>query len=133
MGLKLKLKPSESVYLAGALIRNAGSSGTVLELMNEVPMLREKDILLEREAATPCQKLYLIVQTLYFEAAARETLFEAFQSLLTDIVVAAPSLKVYLDAAMASVRAEEYYAALKTLQKAIIHETKLIVNAKQSN
>jgi len=41
MGLKLKLKPNERVFLNGALIRNAGT-GTVIELMNEVPMLREK-------------------------------------------------------------------------------------------
>lgn len=132
MGLKLKLKPDERVYIAGALIRNA-SSGAVLELMNEVPMLREKDILLERDAKTPCQKLYLIVQTLYFEEASRATLFESFEALLEELVSAAPSLRDSLTPVREKVFRGEYYPALKDLQKTIIYESELMTYAKQSD
>jgi flagellar protein FlbT len=132
MGLKLKLKPNERVFLSGALLRNAGS-GATLELMNEVPMLREKDILLEHDAKSPCQKLYLIVQTLYFEEASRDALFQRFQSLLKDIVTAAPSLSRPLKPVLDRVTAGQFYPALKDLQDVIVFEAKLIAYAKKSN
>jgi flagellar protein FlbT len=128
MGLKLKLKPKESIYISGALVRNGGS-GVVLELINEVPMLREKDILLESNARTPCQKLYLIVQTLYLDESSRGTLLATFESLLSEIATAAPSLRVILKSAMQRVLACEYYLALKELQKVIELEKKLIKHA----
>lgn len=131
MGLKLKLKPNERVYIAGALIRNTGS-GAVLELMNEVPMLREKDILLEQDAATPCQKLYLIVQTLYFDKPSDGALLASYESLAKDVVAAAPSLEKELRPVGEKVREGHYYPALKELQKVITLESTLLAYAKKS-
>lgn len=130
MGLKLKLKPNESVFLSGALIRNAGSSA-VLELLNEVPMLREKDILLGENAKSPCEKLYLIMQTLYFEEASREKLLLDFDALRKDIAKAAPSLKKALGSVGEKVENGQFYPALKELQKVIEIESQLIAHAKQ--
>jgi flagellar protein FlbT len=130
MGLKLKLKPNESVFLSGALIRNAGSSA-VLELLNEVPMLREKDILLGENANSPCEKLYLIMQTLYFEEASREKLLLDFDALRKDIAKAAPSLKKALGSVGVKVENGQFYPALKELQKVIEIESQLIAHAKQ--
>jgi len=128
MGLKLKLKPNERVFLSGALIRNAGS-GAVLELMNNVPMLREKDILLEQDAKSPCQKLYLIVQTLYFDQASHEILLQSFNKLLGEVLKAAPSLSASLEPVTAKLADAQYYSALKDLQATITHETELISHA----
>jgi flagellar protein FlbT len=132
MGLKLKLKPNERVYLSGALLRNVGT-GAVLELMNEVPMLRERDILLEQDAKTPCQKLYLIVQTLYFDEASRQGLLESFEALFNNVVVAAPSLGEPLKSVLQKVAAHRFYPALKDLQNVIDQEAQLMAYAKQSN
>ncbi|MCH8473724.1 MAG: flagellar biosynthesis repressor FlbT [Opitutales bacterium] len=131
MALKLKLKPNERVYISGALVRNIGP-GAVLELMNEVPMLREKDILLEQDAVTPCQKLYLIVQTLYFDCPGEGILFESFKSLSEEIVAAAPSLEKPLWQVGEKVQAGEHYPALKDLQKVITLESTLLSYAKKS-
>ena len=128
MGLKLKLKPNERVFLSGALIRNAGS-GAVLELMNNVPMLREKDILLEQDAKSPCQKLYLIVQTLYFDQASHAVLLQSFNILLGEVLKAAPSLSASLEPVTAKLADAQYYSALKDLQATITHESELISHA----
>jgi flagellar protein FlbT len=128
MGLKLKLKPNERVFLSGALIRNAGS-GAVLELMNNVPMLREKDILLEQDAKSPCQKLYLIVQTLYFDETSHAVLLQSFNILLGEVLKAAPSLSASLEPVTAKLADAQYYSALKDLQAAITHESELISHA----
>jgi flagellar protein FlbT len=128
MGLKLKLKPNERVFLSGALLRNAGSSA-VLELMNKVPMLREKDILLEQDAKSPCQKLYLIVQTLYFDQALHAVLLQSFNLLLGEVLQAAPSLRQSLEPVVAKLADAQYYAALKDLQVVISYESELIAHA----
>lgn len=128
MGLKLKLKPNERVFLSGALIRNAGS-GAVLELLNNVPMLREKDILLEQDAKSPCQKLYLIVQTLYFDETSHAVLLQSFNILLGEVLKAAPSLSASLEPVTAKLAGAQYYSALKDLQAAITHESELISHA----
>jgi flagellar protein FlbT len=128
MGLKLKLKPNERVFVSGALIRNAGS-GAVLELMNNVPMLREKDILLEQDAKSPCQQLYLIVQTLYFDPASRHVLLQSFNRLLGEVLQAAPSLRASLEPLAPKLADAQYYSALKDLQVAITHESELISHA----
>ena len=125
MGLKLKLKPNERVFLNGALIRNAGT-GTVIELMNEVPMLREKDILLQQDARSPCQKLYLIAQTLYFDAASHTALLESFNALSEIILEAAPSLRGLLEPAAIKLANAQYYPALKALRAVITYESELI-------
>ena len=53
MALKIALKPNEKIIIAGAVIIN-GSSGTHLLVENNVPLLREKDIL---EKKTPIHRL----------------------------------------------------------------------------
>ena len=131
MGLKLKLKPGEIAFIAGALIRNAGN-GTVLELMNEVPMLRGKDILLAQDAKSPCQKLYLIAQSMYFDSDDRLELIISFEAMVKEIIRAAPSIEEKLKSAVEHVGEERFYAALKDLQSLIAYESELIAYAKES-
>lgn len=131
MGLKLKLKPYERVFLNGALVRN-GASGAELELLNEIPLLREKDILLEAEAQTPCQKLYLIVQTMYFEPANQQLLQPSLDALVQGVASAAPSARELLSSVLEHIQQQQYYAALKALQELIQYEAELMNYAKES-
>jgi len=64
MPLQLTLKPGERVILAGAVIQN-GPTVAHLQIENQVPLLRQKDILTEAEATTPCRRIYLVVQLMY--------------------------------------------------------------------
>lgn len=131
MALKLKLKPHESVFLSGALIKN-GSHATELEVLNEVPLLREKDILLEGDADTSCKKLYLIIQTMYFDPTKKLDCFQLFSQLALDIIHAAPSTSSLLEKIHPLVSDSKYYGALKETRKLIQYEAQLLNNAKQA-
>ena len=63
MALKITLKPHEKMILGGAVIANGNSTGCHLIIENKVPILREKDILSEKDADSPCRRLYFIVQS----------------------------------------------------------------------
>ena len=64
--LKITLKPREIILLGGALLKN-GDHLAQFTIENEVPILRQKDILSERQADTICKKIYFVVQLMYFE------------------------------------------------------------------
>ena len=128
MGLKLKLKGGESVYISGALIKN-GSSSTELEILNKVPILREKDIMLETAVNTPCEQLYFIVQTLYLQSDNAPELIKLFTKLSTDIIKAAPSMFNMIDEVHQKVSENAYFEALKKAQKLIQYEKSLLSNA----
>ena len=128
MALKLKLKPQEQVFLSGALIKN-GSHSTEFEVLNKVPLLREKDILLEGAADTSCTKLYLIIQTMYFDPTNKLDCFQMFSQLAIEVIRAAPSTSQFLEKIHPLVSDSNYYAALKETQKLIHYEAQLLENA----
>ena len=66
MPLKIALKPRERLILGGAVVRN-GDIGARLTVENEVPILREHDILSHRETSTPCRRIYFAVQLMYVD------------------------------------------------------------------
>jgi flagellar biosynthesis repressor protein FlbT len=129
MGLKLKLRAGESVYISGALIRN-GSSSTELEILNKVPILREKDIMLESDIGTPCQQIYYLVQTLYLQPDSASELLNMFSKVSGDIVNAAPSLFSMMEDVHEKVSMQAYFDALKCAKKLIQHESTLVSHAK---
>lgn len=67
MPLKLSLRPGEKLFIAGAVLQN-GEHGAELTVLNDVPILREKDILTEQTADTLGKRIYLCVQLMYMDA-----------------------------------------------------------------
>jgi flagellar protein FlbT len=128
MGLKLKLRAGECVYISGALIKNGGSS-TELEILNKVPILREKDIMLETAVKTPCEQLYFIVQTLYLQSDNTNELVQLFSNLSAEILKAAPSMYSMIDAVHQKVSESAYFEALKQAKKLIQYEKSLVSHA----
>ena len=51
MSLKLSLKPGEKMIIGGAVVKN-GDAKMELFIENQVPLLREKDIMAEKDAKT---------------------------------------------------------------------------------
>lgn len=129
MGLKLKLRAGESVYISGALIRN-GSTSTELEILNKVPILREKDIMLESDIQTSCEQLYFLVQTLYLQPGNEAELIKLFSKLSENIVHAAPSMSSIMEAVYDKVALKAYFDALKCARKLIKYESSLVSHAK---
>ena len=64
MPLKIELKPGERLIVGNALITN-DKERAKLFIEGNVPILREKYVLTEKEADTPCKKVYYVLQEMY--------------------------------------------------------------------
>lgn len=129
MALKIKLRPKESILVNGALIEN-GPTATELTILNRVPLLREKEILREADAKSACERIYFLVQCLYFDTSNSEQHFRLFSKLAMEVIKAAPSTAPFLDRIHSLMRDSEYYNALKEVRKLIAYERELIAKAK---
>lgn len=125
----MKLKTGEKVYINGALVENRGSAAE-LEILNKVPLLREKDILLEKDADSPCRQVYFIVQTLYFNPSDEVKVLQLLSKLTLEIVKAAPSTATLLEKMFGEVSQRKYYSALRTVAELIRYEETLLSHAK---
>jgi flagellar protein FlbT len=64
MPLKLSLKPGETFVVNGAVLRNGDRRGVLL-LETQARVLREKDILLPADTATPASRAYFAIMQMY--------------------------------------------------------------------
>lgn len=128
MPLKLTLKPGERVILAGAVIKN-GATVAHLQIENQVTLLREKDILTENEAATPCKKIYLVVQLMYIGDGLTPELNQVYGDLVRDVLEAAPSTNDLISQLSAYILSSSFYSALKVAKKLISYEEELMNHA----
>jgi len=125
MPLKLTLKPGERVILAGAVITN-GSSVSHLQIENRVTLLREKDILSEADATTPCKRVYLVVQLMYIGDGLTPELSKIYWDLVQDILAAAPSTNGLISQISAYIVELGFYPALKVAKQLITYEEELL-------
>jgi flagellar protein FlbT len=129
--LKLTLKPHEKIFIGGAVVQN-GEETTTLNVLSEVPLLREKDILTEQQADTICKRIYLSVQLMYMDRTNLAMYQQNFSSLLNEVLNAAPSTTVYLAGICSDLACGRYYQALKNARALVEYEQGLIEHAKQS-
>jgi flagellar protein FlbT len=61
VALKLTLKPKERFFINGAVVVNGDRRSSLL-IENNASILREKDIMQEREAGTPVRRIYFAIQ-----------------------------------------------------------------------
>ena len=66
MALRISLKPKEKIVIGGAVVSCENTSCNLL-IENKVPIMREKDIMSEAEANSPCRRVYLIIQLMYID------------------------------------------------------------------
>lgn len=128
MPLKLTLKPGERVIIAGAVMTN-GPTIAHLQIDNRVALLREKDILSEHEATSPCKRVYLTVQLMYIGGGLTTELSNAYWELVRDVIAAAPSTNDLISQISAYIVESDFYRALKILKKLISYEKELIQHA----
>lgn len=131
MPLRLDLKPHEKLFVGGAVLVN-GDNRCILTVLNDVSILREKDILTEAQANTPCKRIYLAIQLMYMEPANLAHYHQVYWSLAREVLAAAPSTRELIALISEEVLAGHYYQALKHTTNLIKYEKELVSNAGQS-
>lgn len=132
MPLRLTLRPGEKLFLNGAVLVN-GESRSELTLLNEVSILREKDIMVEGSADTPCKRIYFLLQLMYIDPSSRETYLNNLSVATAEIASAARSTLPLLNKIGEFVVLGDYYQAMKSAKKLISYEKELQEHVSQSN
>jgi flagellar protein FlbT len=121
MALKIILKPYEKFIIGGAVITN-GDAKSAFIVENEVPILREKDILAPAAADTPCKRIYFAIQLMYVDEKNLPEHHKTYWELVKDVADAAPSRKPMLKEISENILNAQYYQALKLTKKLIDYE-----------
>lgn len=129
MALVIDLKPQEKILIGSAVITNSAQR-TRLHIAGDAPILREKDIMLEKDANTPCKKAYFIIQCMYMAHNPQEY-HQKYFDLVKEIQNAAPSCTIFFAQINEQIIGGTYYKALKLAQQLIEHEKELIENVKK--
>jgi flagellar biosynthesis repressor protein FlbT len=129
MALQLSLKPGEKIIIGSAVVTN-GSTRSDLSIENKVTLLREKDIMKEAEAGTPCRKVYFVIQLMYIDEGNVVEYHKTYWELVRDILTAAPSTLDFIDPISKHVLNGEYYKALKLTRKLTDYEREVMKNAR---
>ncbi len=127
MALRVELKPDERFILGACLVTN-GPHRIQLLVEGDAPLLREKDIITEKQANTPAKRIYLAVQLMYTARDPR-LYHKTYVILMRELVHAAPSAWPYIVAVNNNILAGEMYKALKSARALIDYEKELIDRA----
>lgn len=125
MALVIDLKPGEKILIGTAVVTNDDQRRTRLHIAGDAPILREKDVMQEEDADTPCRKIYFLIQCMYLARNPRQY-HERYFSMLREIQEAAPSTALFFMKINEKVIEGSYYKALKEARDLIDHERELI-------
>ena len=124
MALIIDLKPGEKILVGTAVLTN-DSQRTRLHISGDTPILREKDIMQETDATSPCKKIYFLLQCMYLARNPREYHPKYFE-LLKMIQEAVPSTAIFFVKINAQIIQGHYYKALREARDLMVHEEELI-------
>ncbi len=127
MALVIDLKPGEKILIGEAVITN-DTQRTRLHIAGDAPILREKDVMQEDEADTPCKKIYFLIQCMYLAPKPEEYHAKYFE-LIKEIQHAAPTSSLFFMQINDQIMNESYYKAMKLARQLIEHERELVQNA----
>ncbi len=118
MPLKLSLKPNEKLFIAGAVIQN-GPHGAEVTVLNDVPILREKDILTEPDADTLAKRVYLCVQLMYMDTANLPDYQLKYALLVQETLKSWPDAADIIARINADLACGRFYPALRTARQLV--------------
>ena len=116
------------MIIDGAVVTN-GANRSELYIENSVPILRQKDILGEKEANSPARRIYLAIQLMYIDEANLEIHHKTYWKLVQDLIQAAPSATPLIDRISDRILKGQYYQALKATKNLIEYEEEIINRA----
>lgn len=130
MALIIDLKPGEKILIGDAVITN-DQQRTRLHIAGDSPILREKDVLQEEDADTPCKKIYFLIQCMYLARNPR-IYHEKYFSLIKEIQSAAPTTTFFFLKINEHIMEGVYYKAMKEAKELLSHEEELVNNVKSA-
>jgi flagellar biosynthesis repressor protein FlbT len=125
MALKVELKPHERIIIGSCVITNTDQRARLLIDGDNIPILREKDILTPETADTPAKLIYLAVQLMYISPDARAN-HGTYFNLIRDLVTAVPSAWPLIEAVNTHILNGDLYLALKETKKLVAYEKQLL-------
>jgi len=125
MALKVELKPNERIIIGSCVITNTDQRARLLIDGDNIPILREKDILTPATADTPAKLVYLAVQLMYISPDPQVN-HGIYFNLVRDIVTAAPSAWPIIEGINNNILNGDLYQALKEARKLVAYEKKLL-------
>jgi flagellar protein FlbT len=132
MALKITLKPGERMIIGGAAITNANNTSCDLVIENKTPILRQKDILTEDKANSPCRRIYYAIQLMYIDEGNLAAYHKRYWELVRDFAHAAPSTIAIIDSINEHILHRRYYQALKLTKRLIEYEQEAIERVSDS-
>jgi flagellar biosynthesis repressor protein FlbT len=124
MALKVELKPHERIIIGACVITNTDQRARLLIDGDNIPILREKDIMTPETADTPAKLVYLAVQLMYISPDPQSN-HGTYFSLVRDIVTAVPSAWPIIEGINNHILNGEMYHALKEAKKLVAYEKQL--------
>ncbi len=128
MALVIDLKPGEKLLIGSAVITN-DAQRTRLHIAGDAPIMREKDVMKEEEANTPCKRVYFLIQCMYLARNPRIYHDKYFQ-MIKEIQDAAPSTSLKFMTINDKILDGSYYKALKDAKELIKYEQDLTTHAR---
>jgi flagellar protein FlbT len=125
MALKISLKAGEKLIIGGAVVRN-GDNNAELFIENKVLLLREKDIMGEKDARTVAEKIYFTVQLMYIDQENLVDHHNTYWHYVGELTKAAPSTIALIDQISEKIVGNHYYQALKLSRKLIDYEKEMM-------
>lgn len=125
MALKLSLKPGEKMIIGGAVVKN-GDTKAELYIENQVPLLREKDIMGDKDATTVARKIYFTIQLMYIDKENLIGHHNTYWDYVKEMTQAAPSTMPLMDQISEKIVGSQYYQALKLSRKLIDYEKEIM-------
>jgi flagellar protein FlbT len=125
MALKVELKPHERIIIGSCVITNTDQRARLLIDGDNVPILREKDIMTPESADTPAKLVYLAVQLMYISPDPQNN-HGTYFNLLRDIITAVPSAWPIIEEINSNILNGQLYRALKEARKLIAFERELL-------
>src|SRR5947209_9981901 len=125
MALKVELKPHERIIIGACVITNTDQRARLLIDGDNIPVLREKDILTPATADTPAKLVYLAVQLMYISPDPQIN-HGTYFNLVRDIITAVPSAWPIIEGINNFILNGDLYRALKEARKLVAYEKKLL-------
>lgn len=124
MALVIDLKPGEKILVGDAVITN-DVQRTRLHIAGDSPILREKDVMQESEANSPCKRIYFLIQCMYLSQEPKQYHQKYFE-MVKEVKAAAPSSNIFIIQINDEILNDRYYKALKLGKELIAHEEELL-------
>ena len=114
------------MIVSGAVVTNGNTKNTDLIIENNVPVLRQKDILSEKDATSPCSRIYFIIQLMYIDEENLTNHQPTYWKLVRELLDVSPRLAGHINQINENILGGNFYRALKLAGELIDYEQEVL-------